>query len=115
MQVNLTWTTPSFRADLVTALTLAEIAATNVLRNGVQIGSVSAADASIANGNSFSDTTPLSGADSYTVETVTTDGLVSADSNVVVINVPNANPAAAVTDLAGVLVTTPAVAAVKAK
>jgi hypothetical protein len=105
MQVNLKWTTPAFRADGTTALALTDIASTNVLRNGVQIGTVSAVDSSVPQGNSFSDTTPLTGSDTYTVETVTTDGLTSGDSNAVIINVPNANPAAAITDLAGSLIT----------
>lgn len=105
VQVNLKWTTPAFRADGVTALTLAEISATNILRNGVQLASVSAVDSSLPQGNSFSDTTPLTGADTYVVETVTTDGFTSGDSNAVIINIATANPAAAITDLAGTLIT----------
>jgi hypothetical protein len=101
VQVNLTWTTPAFRADGTTALTLAEIQATNVRRNGTIIGTPVAATGAMA----FSDTTPLTGADVYTVETATTDGFVSKLSNAVTITVVAANPAAAITDLAGVLIT----------
>jgi hypothetical protein len=105
VNVTLKWTTPAFRADGTTALALTEIQATNIIRNGVLLASVNAVDSSLPAGNSFSDTTPLTGADTYVVETVTTDGLTSGDSNAVIINVPNANPAAAITDLAGTLVT----------
>lgn len=101
MKVTLTWTTPAFRADGITPLTLAEIQTTNISRNGSII-------ASVALGNSFDDTTPLTGSDAYTVytvDTVTTDGLVSADSNEVDITIVAANPAAAIKDLTGVLVT----------
>jgi hypothetical protein len=104
MKVSLTWTTPAFRADGVTPLTLAEIATTNINRNGSILASVNAVDSSIAQGNSFDDTTPLTGADAYTVDTVTTDGLISDNSNEVDITIANANPAAAVTDLTGTLV-----------
>lgn len=103
MQVNLTWTTPAFRADGTTPLLLTEIQATNVRRNGAIVGTPVAIAG--AGAMAFSDTTPLTGTDTYTVETVTTDGFVSALSNAVVITVPSANPAGAVTDLAGVLVT----------
>lgn len=103
MKVTLTWTTPKFRADGVTPLTLAEIKTTNVNRNGVAIASVNAVDASLPLGNSFVDTTPLTGADNYTVDTVTTDGFVSDESNEIDIVVAAANPAAKITDLTGVL------------
>jgi hypothetical protein len=103
MQVNLTWSTPSTRADGTTALALTEIQATNVRRNGAIIGTPAAISG--AGAMAFSDTTPLTGSDVYTVETVTTDGFVSALSNAVTINVAAANPAAAVTDLAGTLIT----------
>lgn len=105
MKVTLKWTTPAFRADGVTPLTLAEISATNVSRNGVIIANVSAVDSSLSLGNSFDDTTPLTGSDAYTVDTVTTDGFVSADSNEVDITVAAANPAAAIKDLTGALIT----------
>jgi hypothetical protein len=100
MQVNLTWTTPTSRID-GTALALTDIAATNVSRNGSIIGSPIAVTGAMA----FTDSTPLTGSDVYTVDTVTTDGLVSADSNAVTITVAAANPASAVTDLAGTLIT----------
>ena len=101
MQVNLTWTTPALRKDGTTALALSEISQTNVLRNGTVIGSPQAAVGAMA----FSDTSPLTGDDEYLVETVTTDGFVSDPSNAVSIQVAAANPAAAVSDLAGTLIT----------
>jgi hypothetical protein len=100
MQVNLTWTTPALRADGTTPLSLAEIQTTEVKRNGTVIGTPVAVVGAMA----FSDTTPLTGSDVYTVDTITTDGFVSKDSNSVTITVAAANPAAAVTDLAGVFV-----------
>jgi hypothetical protein len=99
MQVNLTWTTPTTRID-GTPLALTDIAATNVSRNGTVVGTPIAVTGAMA----FTDSTPLTGSDVYTVTTVTTDGLVSADSNAVTITVAAANPASAITDLAGTLV-----------
>ena len=98
VRVDLTWTTPTTRID-GSPLALADIKATNVLRNGVIIASPVTVPTM-----AFSDTQPLTGADVYTVDVVTTDGLVSAESNAVTINVPAANPAVAVADLAGTLV-----------
>lgn len=98
MQVNLTWTTPATRID-GSPLALTDIQATNVRRNGVVI----ATPVAIAGTMAFSDTTPLTGSDTYVVETVTTDGLVSAASNAVSIDVPATNPAATISDLAASL------------
>lgn len=103
MKVTLTWSTPKFRADGVTPLTLAEIKTTNVNRNGVAIAQVGAVDSSLPLGNSFVDTSPLTGSDAYTVDTVTTDGFVSAESNEFDATIAAANPAAAITDLTGVV------------
>jgi hypothetical protein len=100
MQVNLTWTTPTTRID-GTALALTDIAATRVLRNGTDLAKVVAVTGAMA----FTDSTPLTGSDVYEVVTDTTDGLTSADSNAVTITVPAANPASAITDLAGTLIT----------
>jgi|SRR5882757_1193283 len=103
MKVTLTWTTPKVRADGVTPLSLNEIRSTNISRNGVVIATVNAVDSGLPLGNSFVDTSPLTGADNYTVDTVTTDGFVSDDSNEIDIVVAAANPAAKITDLTGVL------------
>jgi hypothetical protein len=100
VQVNLTWTTPTTRVD-GSPLALTDIRATEVRRNGQVIGTPPTLTGAMA----FSDTTPLTGSDVYTVDTVTTDGLQSKDSNGVTINVPAANPAAAIADLAGTLIT----------
>ena len=100
MQVTLTWTTPATRID-GTPLALTDIAATRILRNGTDLAKVVA----VTGAMTFTDSTPLTGSDAYEVVTDTTDGLTSADSNVVTITVPAANPASAITDLAGTLVT----------
>lgn len=101
MQVNLTWTTPTLRADGTTALALTDIKQVNLNRNG----EILANPPVIAGTNSFSDTTPLTGSDSYDVEYVTNDGFVSQPSNTATVTVAAANPAAAVTDLTATLVT----------
>jgi hypothetical protein len=102
MLVTLKFTLPATRID-GSALAIADIRQVEVKRNGSVIGNP--VPVAGANSMSFIDSTPLSGSDSYTVDTITADGLVSADSNAVVIAVPNANPASAVTDLTGVLTT----------
>ena len=102
MNVVLTWTTPTTRID-GTPLALTDIAATRVLRNAADLAKVVA----VAGAMTFTDSTPLTGSDVYEVLTDTTDGLTSADSNSVTITVPGANPASAITDLAGVLNATP--------
>lgn len=99
MQVNLTWTTPTTRVD-GTALALTDIKQANLNRNGVLLTN----PLIVAGTNSFSDTTPLTGNDSYDVEYVTNDGLVSQPSNTASVVVAAANPASPVTDLAAVLI-----------
>ena len=98
MNVTLTWTTPTTRID-GSSLALTDIASTVVLRNDLELTTVVA----VAGTNTYVDTTPLTGVDEYEIVTVTTDGLRSAESNAVIITVVAANPAAAITDLAGVL------------
>lgn len=100
MQVNLTWTTPTLRADGTTALALTDIKQINLNRNGVLL-----ANPPIAATMAFSDTTPLTGADAYDVEYVDNQGFVGKPSNIVTITVATANPPAAVTDLAATLIT----------
>jgi hypothetical protein len=80
-------------------LALSDIQATRILRNGVDSAKVVA----VTGTNTYIDTAPLTGVDAYKVVTDTSDGLSSADSNIVNITVANANPAAAITDLAGTL------------
>lgn len=101
MQVNLTWTTPTLRADDTTALALTDIKQINLNRNGVLLANPTPILATMA----FSDTTPLSGADSYDVEYVDQQGFISKPSNTVSVTVAAANPPAAVTDLAATLIT----------
>jgi hypothetical protein len=97
--VNLTWTTPTERTT-GEPLTLAEIQSAVVRRNKVDIATLSPVTATMA----FTDTAPLTGADQYTVDTVTTDTQVSADSDIAAVNVPAPGPAVAITDLAATLV-----------
>lgn len=101
MKVDLVWTFPSTRKD-GSPLSPTDVKQQDVLRNGASIASLTTFILG-PGGMKFSDTTPLTGADVYTVTTTTNDGLVSDPSNSVSITVPNANPAAAVTDLAGTL------------
>ena len=97
MSVNLTWTTPTTRVD-GSALTPSEIALTHVRRNGTSIGTPTAVEGAMA----FSDTAPIVGANTYTVDTTTTDGLVSAPSNAVIVTVASTSLPSPVGDLAGV-------------
>lgn len=48
---------------------------------------------------SFTDTTPLTGTDTYDVFTITKDGFISDTSNDAVVTVATADPAVAITDL----------------
>jgi hypothetical protein len=100
MQVNLSWTTPILRAD-GTALALTDIKQVNLNRNGELLTNPLV----VAGTNSFSDLTPLTGNDTYDVEYVTTDGLVSQPSNSASVVVTAANPAKAVSDLTATLIT----------
>ena len=106
MQVKLSWTAPAFRADGVTPLTLAEIQGFTVLNNGSNIGTVAGAVAGTQS-NTFTDPAPNVGSpNAYTVETLTTDGAVSAPSNEfdITISPPTIQAAAAVADLTGVAI-----------
>lgn len=66
-------------------------------RNGVEI-QVLAPNAAGAQVN-FTDTDPLTGADTYEVFTVTKDGFISDASNDAVVTIAAADPAVAITDL----------------
>lgn len=101
VQVNLTWTTPILRADGTTALDLTEIKQVNINRNGEQLTTL----APVAGSMAYSDTSPLTGSDSYDVEYVDTAGFVSKPSNTATVTVAAANPPAAVTDLTATLIT----------
>lgn len=91
-----TFTAPVARKD-GTPLTLPEIDHFSLTRNGVEIQRIPPTDAVI----NWSDTTPITGSDDYEVFTITTDGFISDASNDLVITVPTANPASAITDLQG--------------
>lgn len=103
MTVTLTWTTPTTRAPdangVSAPLAIAEIKSMVISRNGMQLASVVPTGPT----NTFNDTTPLTGSDTYTVDTVTTDNLVSAESNAATVTIVSPLPAATITDLVAVL------------
>jgi hypothetical protein len=107
MKVTLTFSAPTSRQSPDGGVTpgaplaLTEIAQFTVTRNGTQIASIVAPQ--IAASNTFVDSGPLTGSDSYTVTTTTTDGLVSGPSNVATVTIVAPLPAAAITDLAAVV------------
>jgi hypothetical protein len=82
------------------ALALTDIKNGVLTRNGVSIQTL------VANGPTatFTDTTPLTGADDYNVETVTNDGFISDPSNNAIVTIAAADPATAVTDLTAKIV-----------
>lgn len=99
MTVNLTWTSPTTRAD-GSPLALTDIASFQMFRNGNLLATITAITAVMA----FTDTTPLTGTDTYTVQTVTAaDNLISKPSNAATVTVLSASPASPVTDLAAAL------------
>lgn len=91
-----TFTAPVTRKD-GTPLPLNEIDHFSLTRNGVEIQRIPPTAAVIE----WQDTTPITGSDDYEVFTITADGFTSDPSNDLVITVPQANPASAITDLAG--------------
>lgn len=98
MNVTLTFTAPTTRKD-GTPLTLAEIDHFSLTRNGTEIQKLAPSGPSIT----ATDTAPLTGLDDYEVFTITTDTFISPASNDAIVTVAEANPAAAVTDLAATL------------
>lgn len=79
------------------ALTVDQIANFSLTRNGVEIQKLPAAEpGSVV---TFTDATPLTGSDTYDVFTIDADGFISDVSNDAAVVVPEADPAAAVTDL----------------
>ena len=77
------------------ALALTDIDHFSLTRNGTEIQKLLPSGPVI----SWTDTTPLSGIDTYDVFTITKDSFSSDVSNDAVVTIPTADPAAAVTDL----------------
>lgn len=95
MNVTGTFTAPTKRksgADLA----LTDIDHFSLTRNGVEIQKL----APIAPTISFTDNEAITGTDVYNVFTLTKDGFISGTSNDATVIVAQADPAAAVTDLA---------------
>lgn len=96
--VKLTATVPTTRKSGA-ALALTDILRLELSRNGTVIDQVVPTGPAV----SFTDTSPLTGNDDYTVETLTTDGFVSDPSNTASILIATADPAVAITDLTATL------------
>ena len=80
-------------------LALTDIDHFSLQRNGVEIQTLAPSGPKI----SWTDTSPLTGADKYDVFTITKDGFISDTSNDATVTVANADPAAAITDLTATL------------
>lgn len=93
--VTLTGTVPTTRKSGA-PLALTDIKNLILFRNGTQT------DQTVPTGPkfTFTDSSPLTGNDDYTVETVTNDGFTSDPSNDAIVTIAGANPASAITDLA---------------
>lgn len=89
-----TFTAPTTRKSGA-PLALSEINFFSLTRNGTEIQKL----APIAPTISWSDTSALTGTDTYEVFTLTLDGFTSDASNDAVVTVVTADPASAVTDL----------------
>ena len=76
-------------------LALTDIDHGSLQRNGVEIQKLAASAAT----DSWTDATPLTGADTYDVFTITKDSFISPTSNDAVVTVAAADPAVAITDL----------------
>jgi hypothetical protein len=93
--VTLTGTVPVTRKSGA-ALALTDIKQIVISRNGSQLGTLVPTAATF----SFTDTSPLTGNDTYNAETITNDGFTSDPSNDAVAVIATADPAVAITDLA---------------
>ena len=85
-----TFTFPTARQSGA-ALALPDINFASLKRNGTEIAKLAPSAATV----NWTDSTPLTGSDSYTADVVTLDGLDGPASNAVVIAIPAADPAAA--------------------
>jgi hypothetical protein len=89
-----TFTWPTARKSGA-VLALTDIDHASLTRNGVEIQKLAPSSATAT----FTDSTPLTGTDTYEVFVLTKDGFISDASNDAVVIVATADPAAAVTDL----------------
>jgi hypothetical protein len=94
VKVTGTFTAPVTRKSGA-PLALTDIDHFSLQRNGVEIQTI-APSASVL---SYTDTTPLTGADKYDVFTITKDSFISDSSNDATVTIAAADPAAAITDL----------------
>lgn len=97
-KVTGTFTAPTTRKSGA-PLALTDIDHFSLQRNGVEIATLLPAGATIP----WTDTSPLTGNDTYEVFTITTDGFISDASNDAVVAIVAADPASAVTDLTATL------------
>jgi hypothetical protein len=88
------FTAPSLRKSGA-SLPLTDIDHFSLQRNGVEIATLPPSGTVI----SWTDTSPLTGSDTYNVLTITKDNFVSDPSNDAVVQVTQADPANAITDL----------------
>lgn len=98
MIVNGSFTAPVTRKSGA-VLALTDIDHFSLTRNGTEIQKLSPSGPTI----NWTDTTPLTGTDTYEVFTVTTDQLISDASNDANVIIAAADPASAVTDLQATL------------
>lgn len=94
VKVTGTFTAPTTRKSGA-PLALTDIDHFSLQRNGVEIQTIAPTQSAL----SFTDATPLTGADKYDVFTITKDGFISDSSNDALVTIVAADPAAAVTDL----------------
>lgn len=92
--VSGTFTAPTARKSGA-PLALTDIDHFSLRRNGTEIAVLAPSGTVI----SWNDTSPLTGADTYDVFTVTKDSFISDSSNDAVVTVAAADPAAAIKDL----------------
>lgn len=97
--VTLTATVPTTRKSGA-SLSVDDIQRIALTRNGEEIDSVVPTGPTV----SFTDSSPLTGNDTYNVETFTKDGFVSDPSNDATVVIAGADPAVAITDLTATVV-----------
>lgn len=95
MNVTGTFTWPTQRKSGA-ALALTDIDHGSLTRNGVEIQKIAPSNPTA----NWIDNTPITGTDVYDLFTITKDGFISDTSNDATVIVAQADPAAAVTDLA---------------
>lgn len=92
--VTLTATVPTTRKS-GKSLSVDEILRIELSRNGQVVDSVVPTGPTVQ----FTDSSPLTGNDDYTAETLTKDGFISEPSNTATVTIAAADPATAISDL----------------